>query len=63
MPAAKNTVTVKFEAERETKRTFRFAEVGDPDKHKIGTLYVKKDVLDALGNPQDNGGLTVTLKG
>ena len=41
--------TVTMKADRETKNTWRFTEVGDPDDHKIGTLYVPKDTLDAIG--------------
>lgn len=55
---------VHFTFERDTKRTYRFAECArdggsiDPDSAKIGVLYVKKS---ALGNVQPKG-LVVTLE-
>jgi hypothetical protein len=48
--AARN-VTVRLDKERETKNTVRFAEVGDEDALLIGTIYVPKATLDAIGNP------------
>lgn len=41
-------VVIKFtkEADKETKNTVRFKEDGDPVKHKIGTLYVKKSARE-----------------
>ena len=59
MPAAKNTLVVKFSKERETKNTVRFAEDADPDDQVIRTLYVTKDALADIGNPES---LTVTIK-
>lgn len=46
--AAKNTVKVTFEFERETKGAVRFQEVkADPDKEPVvGTLYVRKQRLN-----------------
>ena len=39
------SVSIKFHKERETKNTWRFAEDGDPEQHKVGTLYVQKRAL------------------
>lgn len=59
MPAPKNTLTLKFTTERETKNTVRYAEDGDPDTHAVGTLYVQKSHLEKIGTPDK---LTVTIK-
>jgi hypothetical protein len=52
------TITVELQKDRETKGTWRYAEVtddaGDP---VIGTLYVRKPAAHRLGNPEC---LTVT---
>lgn len=50
------SVTIPFILEKETKGTFRYAEVGDAAGHKIGALYVKKS-CPLAGSP----GLQVTL--
>jgi len=44
-------IDLTFAEERETKGTFRFAEVlaDDLDEPKIGTLYVRKSTLRNLG--------------
>lgn len=47
---------IQFTFEKATKRTYRFAEVGDPDDHKVGTIYVKQAAFD--GQPE---GLTVEI--
>lgn len=57
MPKDKS-LEVKFTKERDTAKTVRFEEEGDPEKHSIGKLYVKKTALKKLGDPED---LTVTL--
>lgn len=49
MPKAKTTktndpITLTFELDRETKGTFRFAEVGDDPT--VGTLYIRKSALN-----------------
>jgi hypothetical protein len=49
---ADGTLALLFHEERETKGTYRFAEVvpGDPlAEPKVGTLYVRKSTLAALG--------------
>ena len=58
MPTAKgNTLTLTFELERETKNTYRFAEVVEEDGTPVvGTLYVQKG---ALNGQHDT--LTVTI--
>lgn len=42
---------IRFEKEKETKNTIRFKEIMENEygTPKIGSLYVKKDVLDELG--------------
>ncbi len=59
---AKNdgTITVPFILEKETPGTYRFAEVGEKETHKIGTIYVKKATIAALGG--NVRGLSVTLR-
>ena len=51
-------LTLDFTVERGTKRTMRFQEVTDNDHPVVGTLYVQKDALAELGNPET---LTVTI--
>lgn len=50
-PVATSTITVRFKFDRETKNTFRFAEVGTdvPGIAKIYPIYVDKSVLRELG--------------
>ena len=48
---------VKFKFERETKNTYRFAEVADEGEAIIGTLYVQKW---AFKTKIEN--LTITIK-
>lgn len=50
---AKGGVKVSFVREKETKNAVRYQEVGDPDKAKIGTLYIKKSTLGGEPYPQD----------
>lgn len=38
-------ITVEFELERETKNTYRFAEVTENETPVIGTLYVQKSAF------------------
>lgn len=38
-------VTLTFTQEKETKGTFRYTEDGDPETHKVGTLYIKKSAF------------------
>jgi hypothetical protein len=55
-------LTVTFDRERETKTTWRYQEqraIAD-EPPLIGTLYVRKNALGMLGNPEL---LTVTIKG
>lgn len=52
-------ITIRFEQERDTKNTVRFAEVPAPGAATaVGTLYVQKWQVIALGNPQ---AITVTI--
>jgi hypothetical protein len=51
------TVTVELHKDRETKGTWRYAEVTEEDP-VIGTLYVRKPAAHRLGNPET---LTVTI--
>lgn len=50
-----SSVTINFEFERETKNTYRFAEVAD--EPVVGTLYVKKSAFKSAPT-----GLTVTIE-
>lgn len=59
--AAPKTLKVQFDHERETKRTNRFAEVGDDEDQSVRTLYVQKDALADIGYT-DGDGLEVTIK-
>jgi len=45
--AAAKSVTLTFTKDRETKGTFRYQE--DNEEVVIGTLYVKKAAVEALG--------------
>lgn len=49
-----NKVTVSFEMEKETKNTIRFKEVVADmlDTPKVGTIYVPKQTLKAIGYAQ-----------
>jgi hypothetical protein len=51
------TITIELEKDRETKGTWRYAEVTDDDP-VIGTLYVRKPAARRLGDPES---LTVTI--
>lgn len=44
-------ISVKFNPEKETKNTYKFAEVvaGPLDTPKVGTLYVPKTTLKEIG--------------
>ena len=59
--AAPKTLKVQFDHERDTKRTVRFAEVGDPEDQSVRTLYVQQDALNALGYQPGNG-VEITIK-
>ena len=48
-------ITRTFSRERETKRTVRFQEDGPEAEHVVGALYVRKDALAQLGNPEALG--------
>lgn len=52
-------LALSFRRERETKNTVRFSEDGDEAEQAIGTLYLKKEALEQLGNPEE---LTVTVR-
>jgi hypothetical protein len=54
-------VTVRFQKDRDTKNTVRYAEIveeGDPAV--VGTLYLQKHAVKALDNPES---LVVTIEG
>lgn len=51
-------ITVVLKKDRETKGTWRYAEVTEDDNPVIGTLYVRKSGARRLGDPES---LTVTL--
>ena len=40
---------VKFHPNKITTTTIRWEEEGDPDAHKVSTIYVKKSTLKELG--------------
>lgn len=50
---------ITFTKSGETKGTFKYSE--DKEPNKIGTLYLKKDAANELGNP-DKVELTVVAK-
>lgn len=55
------TKTIMFTKKRETKGTWLFEEtVANGDVESIGTLYVKKHALQAMGWPQS---LRITVEG
>jgi hypothetical protein len=55
----KGPLKVSLSKERETKGTWRYAEEEeDRDKQVIGKLYLKKGIVDKLGDPDD---ITVTV--
>ena len=46
-------VKIRFEREKDTKNTVRFAEAAaDGDPLVVGTLYVQKFVVKELGQPE-----------
>jgi hypothetical protein len=45
------TLTAEFEKERETKNKVRFAEVTDEDRGVCDTIYISKEALKELGDP------------
>lgn len=50
MAAAKKEVKMEMAVEKETKSMVRFKET---DEDRPITLYLRKDQIDALGNPED----------
>ena len=50
--------TLTFEVEKETKNTFRYAEVAEVDPPMVGSLYILKE---CLGTPPPRR-LTVTIE-
>jgi len=42
-------LVVRFEKDKETPGTVRYAEVTEEERGKIGTLYIRKDVVEELG--------------
>jgi len=57
---------VTFEFERSTKNTYRYKEVENDSGLEldavIGTLYIQKAALEALGVEDEDDELTVTLE-
>jgi hypothetical protein len=51
--------SVNFVFKEPTTNTFRYTEEGEPDTHKIGSLYIKKTVMK---EPAKNIAVTVTVK-
>lgn len=51
------TITVALQKDRETKGTWRYAEVTEDDP-VIGTLYVRKPAARRLGDPES---ITLTI--
>ncbi len=45
-------LTLRFDKAKETKGTWQFTENGPRETQSVGTLYVKKDALKAMGWPQ-----------
>lgn len=50
MAAAKKEVKMEMAVEKETKSMVRFKET---DEDRPITLYLRKDQIDGLGNPED----------
>jgi len=44
---------VIFERERTAKNSVRYAEVAAAGDEKVGTIYIKKTAVTALGDPTD----------
>jgi hypothetical protein len=62
--ASTSTLDLTFEPDRETKGTWRFAELvpGPLDEPKVGTLYVRKQTLAGIGyTPGDRLRLTLEV--
>lgn len=53
-----NTFECAFTRAKETKNTYQYAEDGDKSAHKVGTIYLKKNVTG--DNPPDH--ITVTVE-
>lgn len=45
MAASKKITEANFTFDKSTKNTHRFLEDGDPESHKIGSIYVKKTAM------------------
>jgi len=54
---------VAFPKVTEPKGTWQFVETGPRDEHTIGTLYVKKATLKAMGWPTGVGGAALCSTG
>ncbi|SNS23425.1 hypothetical protein SAMN05446037_1006144 [Anaerovirgula multivorans] len=52
---------VKFEMEKETKNTVRFAEVEEEGYAKVGTIYIPKSTLAQNGIDKEKG-FTMEIK-
>ena len=46
------TIVVEFSLDKETPGTLRYAEITEEERGKIGTIYLRKDVAEGLGNPE-----------
>lgn len=55
MAKAKELLKVKFEMEKETKNTVRFAEVEEDGYAKVGTVYIPKSTLAQNDIDKDKG--------
>lgn len=58
---AAKQIKVAFSHLNDTKGTRRYQEDGDPEKHKVGSLYIKKSTAADLGNP-DSLQVTISAK-
>jgi hypothetical protein len=60
--ATDNSVEVIFDFDRETKGTYRYAEVVDGKERAVmGTIWLRKDVAEKLGVTDEDSGVKVTL--
>lgn len=59
MPETTNSLTLTFTKAKETKGTWMYAEDEGPAGVYVGSLYVKKHAVHALGSPER---LTVTVE-
>jgi hypothetical protein len=61
--ATANKVEVIFDFDRETKGTYRFAEVVDGKERAImGTIWLRRDIAEQLGVTDEDSGVKITLE-